>query len=203
MAARGGTQVARDWVELPSQILENWTWEREALDLFARNYQTGEAIPETLYQKMMAARTFMEASAQMRQLSFGTVDLALHIDYQPAKGVDVIAFGQKVMEAFVLRPDFAHNHFLTAFSHIFAGGYAAGYYSYKWSEVLDADAFTRFKKEGIFNGRTGRDFVDAVLSRGDSEDPAVLFREFMGRDPDVGALLERNLGPDDPVLSRS
>jgi oligopeptidase A len=201
VAARGGTQVARDWVELPSQILENWTWEREALDLFARHYQTGETIPESLYQKMMAARTFMEASAQMRQLSFGSVDLALHIDYRPAGGEDAIAFGQKVMENFVLRPDFAHNHFLTAFSHIFAGGYAAGYYSYKWSEVLDADAFTRFKKEGIFNGQTGREFVDAVLSRGDSEDPAVLFREFMGRDPDVRALLERNLGPSEPTLA--
>ncbi len=199
VAERAGTNVPRDWVELPSQILENWTWERQALDLFARHHETGKAIPESLYHKMMAARTFMEANGQMRQLSFGTVDLALHIEFDPTGSENVIAFGNRVMEPFAIRPEFAHNHFLAAFGHVFAGGYAAGYYSYKWSEVLDADAFTRFKREGIFNRETGRAFVAAVLSRGDSADPRELFREFMGRDPDVGALIERNLGPLEPA----
>ena len=192
---RGATNVPRDWVELPSQIMENWTWERDALDLFARHYETGEPIPEALFDKMTAARTFMEASAQMRQLSLGTVDLTLHTDYAPERDGDVIRYGNRVMEPFVFHPEFAHNSFLTAFTHVFAGGYASGYYSYKWSEVLDADAFSRFKNEGIFNRKTGRDYVEAVLSRGDSADPAELFREFMGRDPDASALIERNLGP--------
>ena len=194
VASRGGTNVPRDWVELPSQIMENWTYERDALDLFARHFETGEPLPEELYQKMMAARTFMEANAQMRQLSFGTVDLKLHESYMPEQDGDVIAYGNAQMERFVVKPEFAHNNFLNAFGHVFSGGYAAGYYSYKWSEVLDADAFTRFKDEGIFNRKTGRDFVNSVLSRGDSDDPAELFRAFMGRDPEVGALIERNLG---------
>ena len=192
--ARAGTNVPRDWVELPSQIMENWTWERGALDLFARHYETGEPLPDELFGKMQAARTFMAANMQMRQLSFGTVDLALHIDYDPEADSDAVSFGQKVMEPFSIKPEFAHNSFLTGFTHVFAGGYAAGYYSYKWSEVLDADAFSRFQNEGIFNRETGRDYVDAILSRGDSADAAELFREFMGRDPDVGALLRRNLG---------
>ena len=192
--ARAGTNVPRDWVELPSQMMENWTWERGALDLFAKHYETGETLPDDLFEKMQAARTFMAANAQMRQLSFGTVDLALHIDYRPGAEGDAIAFAQRVMEPFSIKPEFAHNAFLAGFTHVFAGGYAAGYYSYKWSEVLDADAFSRFQREGIFNRETGRDYVDSVLSRGDSADAAELFREFMGRDPDVGALLRRNLG---------
>ena len=197
VAERAGTNVPRDWVELPSQLLENWTWERDALDMFARHYQTGETIPQDLYEKMIASRTFMEANSQMRQLSFGAVDLALHIDFDPSSGQDVIDFGNSVMEHYTIKPAFAHNNFLTAFSHVFSGGYAAGYYSYKWSEVLEADAFSRFKQEGIFNRETGRDYVNAILSRGDSADPDVLFREFMGRDPDINALIERNLGPRD------
>ncbi len=192
--ARAGTNVSRDWVELPSQMMENWTWERGALDLFARHYETGEPLPDELFQKMQAARTFMAANAQMRQLSFGTVDLSLHIDYEPGTGSDAVSFGQKVMEPFSIKPEFAHNSFLTGFTHVFTGSYAAGYYSYKWSEVLDADAFSRFQNEGIFSRETGRDYVNAILARGDSADAAELFREFMGRGPDVGALLRRNLG---------
>src|SRR5699024_4098840 len=134
------------------------------------------------------------ASAQMRQLSFGTVDLSLHVDYDPEGGEGAVPFGQRVMEGFVPRPEFAHNHFLCGFTHVFTGGYAAGYYSYKWSEVLDADAFSRFREEGIFNPTTGREFLSAVLSRGYSAEPDVLYREFMGRAPRVEALLERNLG---------
>jgi oligopeptidase A len=191
--ARAGTRVPRDWVELPSQIMENWTWEREALDLFARHHETGEPIPDELYRKMLAARTFMAANAQMRQLSFGMVDLALHVLYDPETDGDPVAYAQRVMEPYSLRPEFAHNGFINAFNHVFSGGYAAGYYSYKWSEMLDADAFSRFKHEGLFNRETGRAYVDAILSRGDSADPEELFREFMGRDPDPEALLRRNL----------
>ena len=192
--SRAGTNVARDWVELPSQIMENWIWEREALDLFALNVETGETIPKTLFNRMISARNFMEAGAQMRQLSFGSVDLACHIRFDPDSDEDLIQFAQMIMEPFSIRPEFSHNHFLAAFSHVFAGGYAAGYYSYKWSEVLDADAFTRFQREGIFNRDTGREFVDSVLSRGNSEKPKTLFFEFMGREPKLDALFQRNLG---------
>jgi oligopeptidase A len=194
VADLAGTNVARDFVELPSQIMENWTWQREALNLFARHYETGETIPNDLYQKMMAARTYMQANLQMRQLSFGTVDLSLHTCYDPAKDGDIISYGNRVMERFVLAPEFARNGFLAGFTHIFTGGYAASYYSYKWSEVLEADAFSRFEKEGIFNRKTGQVYLDSILSRGNSADPAELFKEFMGREPNVKALLERNLG---------
>lgn len=194
VSSLAGTSVAWDFVELPSQMMENWTWERQALNLFARHYQTQEIIPEELYQKMMAARTFMQAVAQMRQLGFGTVDLELHINYNPENDGDLISYGNKIAERFAIYPEFAHNNSLASFTHVFSGGYAAGYYSYKWSEVLEADAFTRFKQEGIFNSKTGQDYLDMILSKGDSEDPEVLFRNFMGRDPDANALIERNLG---------
>ncbi len=190
----GGTTVPTDWVELPSQIMESWTWERPALDLFARHWQTDEPIPEELFQKMKAARNFMAAHAQMRQLAFGTLDLDLHVRFDPEGGEDPIARSREVMSRFHPRPDFARDHFVTGFTHIFAGGYAAGYYSYLWSEVLVADAFSRFEREGLFSREVGSAFVDAVLSRGDDTDPAELFREFMGRDPDPDALLRRNLG---------
>jgi len=188
------THVPADWVELPSQIMENWTWERPALDLFARHWQTGEPIPQELYEKMRATRTFMAAHHQMRQLSFGTVDLDLHVAYDPASGEDPVERARRVMGRFEHRPELADDNFIASFSHIFSGGYSAGYYSYMWSEVLDADAFTRFEREGLFNRETGRAFADAVLSRGDDTDPDELFREFMGRDPDPEALLRRNLG---------
>lgn len=194
IAALGATQVPADWVELPSQIMENWTWERPALDLFARHWETGEAIPQALFDKMQAARTFMAAHFQMRQLSFGTVDLDLHVAYDPASGEDPVERAKGVLGRFSHRPEFAQDSFITSFSHIFSGGYSAGYYSYMWSEVLDADAFSRFEREGLFNRETGRAFVDCVLSRGDDTDPDELFREFMGRDPDPEALLRRNLG---------
>jgi len=192
--ALGGTQVPADWVELPSQIMENWTWERPALDLFARHWQTGEPIPADLFDKMQAARTFMAAHFQMRQLSFGTVDLDLHVAYDPASGEDPVERAKGVLGRFQHRPEFADDFFIASFSHIFSGGYSAGYYSYLWSEVLDADAFSRFEREGLFNHDTGRAFVECVLSRGDDTDADALFREFMGRDPDPEALLRRNLG---------
>jgi len=181
-------------VELPSQIMENWTWERPALDLFARHWQTGEPIPQALYDKMKAARTFMAAHFQMRQLSLGSVDLDLHVAFDPASGEDPVERAKRVLGRFQHRPEFADDDFIASFSHIFSGGYSAGYYSYLWSEVLDADAFSRFEREGLFSREAGRAFVDCVLSRGDDTDPDELFREFMGRDPDPEALLRRNLG---------
>jgi oligopeptidase A len=208
--SRAGINVAWDWVELPSQLMENWTWEREALDLFAGHHETGAKLPDEVFERMFAARRFMGGWAQMRQLSLGTVDLALHSDLAPelraaargrdgealdlAQGDGVMAFGEERFAAFAPSRRFAEYHALTSFSHLFAGGYAAAYYSYLWSEVLDADVFTRFKREGIFNRSTGRSYVDTILSRGDSADPDQLFREFMGRAPDPKALLERNLG---------
>jgi oligopeptidase A len=192
--ALGGTRVATDWVELPSQIMENWTWERPALDLFARHWETGEPIPEALFQKVKAARVHMGAHQQMRQLSFGTMDLDLHVHFDPASGEDPVERAQRVMEGFQPRPEYARDHFVASFAHIFSGGYAAGYYSYLWSEVLDADAFSRFESEGLFSREVGRQFAEHVLSQGDAADPADLFRRFMGRDPDPAALLRRNLG---------
>ncbi len=191
ISPRAGTNVSWDFVELPSQIMENWCWEREALDIFAKHYKTKESIPKELFDKMLSARVFMSAYQQMRQLSFGTLDLALHINYGPNKNGDAVSYAKKVIEPFQIKPEFANNNFVTTFSHIFTGAYAAGYYSYKWAEVLEADAFTRFKREGILNREIGRAFAETILSRGDSAEPEELFREFMGRDPDIVALLKR------------
>ncbi len=189
-----GTSVAWDFVELPSQIMENWCWEREALDLFARHYQTDEAIPEDLFQKMVRARTYRGANAQMRQLGFGFVDLKLHREYDPARDGDVVTYARDVLQPFAAAK-FPENYAMIAgFTHLFSSpvGYGAGYYSYKWAEVLDADAFTRFRDEGIFSPEAGAAFREHILSKGDSEDPAELYRKFMGRDPDPDALLLRS-----------
>jgi oligopeptidase A len=186
-----GTNVAWDFVELPSQIMENWCWEREPLDLFARHWETGATIPEDLFRKMKRARTFRAANAQMRQVGFGFVDLALHRQWE-GKG-DPIAYAREILSMFTPAPLPEDYAMIAGFTHLFASpvGYAAGYYSYKWAEVLEADAFTRFRKEGVFSESTGHDFREKILSRGDSEDPAELYRSFMGRDPDPNALLER------------
>jgi len=205
---RAGLNVAWDWVELPSQLMENWTWEEEALGLFARHHETGESLPSHLLDRMVAARRFMGGWHQMRQLSFGVLDLALHgrmaLELEPvvdpqsdrarSQARRILEFVEEELAPFSPGADFARMHIVTTFSHLFSGGYAAGYYSYLWSEVLDADVFTRFSEEGILNPRTGRAYLEAILSRGDSADPEELFREFMGRDPDPSALLRRNLG---------
>ncbi|MGB8328510.1 MAG: M3 family metallopeptidase [Polyangiales bacterium] len=188
-----GTNVAWDFVELPSQIMENWCWERTGLDLFAAHFETGDPIPQELYEKMLRARTYRAANAQMRQLGLASVDLALHRDYEPERDGDVMAYGRAILEAYSpskLPPDYA---MLAGFGHIFAHpvGYAAGYYSYKWAEVLDADAFTRFKKEGINNPEVGRAFRETILSKGNSEEPEALYERFMGRGPALEPLLRR------------
>ncbi len=189
-----GTSVAWDFVELPSQIMENWTWEREALDLFAHHFQTGAKIPGALLEKMQRARTFRAASAMMRQLGFAHTDLALHVDYDASKDGDPVDYARRQMEPFnptSLPSDYA---MICGFTHLFGGpvGYAAGYYSYKWAEVLDADAFTRFKERGVFSAEVGAELRAKILARGDSADPDALFRDFMGREPRVDALLERS-----------
>ncbi|MBN8733859.1 MAG: M3 family metallopeptidase [Acidobacteria bacterium] len=188
-----GTNVAWDFVELPSQIMENWCWEREALDLFARHYETGEALPEELFQKMKAARTFRAANGQMRQLSFGVTDLALHRSYDAARDGDVVAYSKAILQQYSAAPLPDDHAMIAGFTHLFASpvGYAAGYYSYKWAEVLDADAFSLFREKGVFSREAGMKFRSMILERGDSEDPAQLFRSLMGRDPDPAALLER------------
>ena len=189
-----GTAVAWDFVELPSQIMENWTWEREALDLFARHHQTQATIPDALFQKMLRARTFRAASAMMRQLGFAHTDLALHVEYDPAKNGDPVTYARAHMGPFSPAPLPDDYAMICGFNHLFASAvaYAAGYYSYKWAEVLDADAFTRFKESGVFDREVGGAFRSKVLARGDAADPDVLFRDFMGRDPNVDALLERS-----------
>jgi oligopeptidase A len=190
---QAGTRVVSDFVELPSMIMENWCWETEALDRFARHCETGAPIPEDVKKRMLAARTYRAANALMRQLGFSSVDLSLHTEYDPQKHGDVMKHARDVFQQFSptrLPDDYA---MLASFSHIFASayGYAAGYYSYQWSEMLEADAFSRFKKEGILARSAGDAFRKIILASGDTDDPAILYRTFLGRDPDVSALLTR------------
>ncbi len=194
IAPRAGINVAWDFVELPSQIMENWTWEEGALPLFSGHYETGEPFPKELYDRIKKARRFLGGWKQMRQLAFGFVDLRLHRDETLPPDHEIMAYIEELMEGYAPCPTFAASHAAASFSHIFSGGYAAAYYSYLWSEVLEADAFGRFKREGIFKQAVGRAYLDCILTRGDSDEPEVLFRDFMGRAPDQQALLERNLG---------
>ena len=193
--ARGAGAVPWDFIEVPSQILENWTWTREGVALYARHFETGAPLPDEVFERMRSARRFGEAWGQLGQLSYATVDLALHVAFEPGPDADPVAFAQTTMEPFALRPEHARTGFICSFSHILAGGYAAGYYSYKWSEVLEADAFGRFEEAGVLDAATGRAFVATILGRGDAVDPDVMIREFLGREPDAEALLRRNLGP--------
>ncbi len=189
---RGGVNVAWDWVEVPSQIMENWTWEAEPLAVFARHHETGEPLPPDLLDQLLAARRFMGGWRQMRQVALANLDLELHRSY--SGDAPLMAYAAEALRPFVPSRRFVELHGLASFSHVFGGGYASAYYSYLWSETLEADAFSRFRSEGSMNPATGRAFLDCVLSQGDRHDPEELFRAFMGRDPEPGALIRRNLG---------
>ena len=185
-----GTSVYWDFVELPSQILENWCYEKETLELFATHYKTGEVIPMEYVEKIKESATFLEGMATLRQLSFGMLDMAWH-GSDPSGIKDVKAFEVAAFDDTQLYPDVKENCMSTSFSHIFQGGYSAGYYSYKWAEVLDADAFALFKQEGIFNKKVADRFKGFVLSQGGTMDPMELYIKFRGQKPDPEALLKR------------
>ena len=185
-----GPSVYWDFVELPSQLLENWCYEKEALNLFAKHYKTGEILPEEYIKQIKAAANFNEGMQTLRQLSFGLLDMAWH-NSNPENIKDVKAFEKEAFKSTQLVEDVEDNCMSTAFSHIFQGGYSAGYYSYKWAEVLDADAFEAFKDNGIFDKQTADKFQNNILSKGGTEDPMVLYKRFRGKAPNPEALLKR------------
>jgi Zn-dependent oligopeptidase len=184
-----GTSVYWDFVELPSQVMENWCYEPEALALFAKHYETGEIIPQHYVDKIKESASFLEGMATLRQLSFGILDMSYHAKSQTID--DVKQFEKQAFEGTSLYPDVIENCMSTSFSHIFAGGYSSGYYSYKWAEVLDADAFAYFQENGIFNKEVATKFKDNVLSKGGTELPMELYKKFRGQEPKVEALLKR------------
>ena len=184
-----GTSVYWDFVELPSQVMENWCYEPEALALFAKHYETGEIIPQQYVEKIKESASFLEGMATLRQLSFGILDMTYHGKSQTID--DVKVFEKQAMAGTSLYPDVAENCMSTSFSHIFQGGYSSGYYSYKWAEVLDADAFAYFQEKGIFNKEVATKFKDNVLSKGGTELPMELYKKFRGQEPKVEALLKR------------
>jgi peptidyl-dipeptidase Dcp len=185
-----GTSVPRDFVELPSQILENWGYEPEYLNSFAKHYQTGEPIPAELIEKIVAAKNYLAGYGQVRQLHFGYIDMNWH-SLTSVPEMSVIDFEQSILAPYATLPAVENTGFSTSFSHIFSGGYSAGYYSYKWAEVLEADAFSLFKEKGIFNQEVATSFKENVLSKGGSEEASVLYRNFRGRDPEPQALMQK------------
>jgi len=188
--------VAWDAVELPSQFMENWCWEKEALELIAGHYQTGEPLPEAMRQRLLAAKNFQSAMQMVRQLEFALFDFRLHLEYEPQlhepKGGRIQQVLDEVREEVAVITPAAYNRFQHSFTHIFAGGYAAGYYSYKWAEVLSADAFSKFEENGIFDQTTGKAFLTNILERGGSREPLELFVAFRGREPKIDALLRHS-----------
>jgi len=182
--------VAWDAVELPSQFMENWCWEPEGLALISGHYETGEPLPQDLLEKMLAAKNFQSGLMMVRQLEFSLFDFELHATHGDGRSVAQVLEGVRD-EVSVMRPP-AYNRFPNSFAHIFAGGYAAGYYSYKWAEVLSADAFSKFEEDGVLNAQTGRAFREAILARGGSQAPMVLFVDFRGRAPSIDALLRHS-----------
>ena len=185
-----GTSVYWDFVELPSQVMENWCYEPEALALFAKHYETGEIIPQEYVEKIKESASFLEGMATLRQLSFGLLDMAFHSN-NPTEITDVKAFEKEAFDGTSLYPDVVENCMSVSFSHIFQGGYSSGYYSYKWAEVLDADAFAYFQEKGIFNKEVATKFKDNVLSKGGTEHPMTLYKRFRGQEPKPEALLKR------------
>ena len=185
-----GTSVSRDFVELPSQIMENWAFEPEYLNSFAKHYQTGEPIPAELIEKVVAAKNYLAGYAQVRQLHFGYLDMAWHT-LKEVPAMSTIEFEEKTLAPYLVVPAAEGTCFSTAFSHIFSGGYSAGYYSYKWAEVLEADAFSLFKEKGIFNTEVSHSFRENILSKGSTDDADVLYRNFRGHDPQPEALMKK------------
>jgi len=181
--------VPWDAVELPSQFMENWCWEPEALAFISGHYQSGEPLPKEMLDKLLAAKNYQAALFILRQLEFGLFDFRMHFEYSPEKGAQILPTLAEVKKMVAVVPSPSWGRFPHAFSHIFAGGYAAGYYSYLWAEVLSADAYSRFEEEGIFNAETGKSFLDNILSRGGSEEPMALFKRFRGREPQLDAML--------------
>jgi len=191
-AVSGINGVAWDAVELPSQFMENFCWQAESLAFISGHYQGGEALPEDMLEKLLKARNFNAAMMMVRQLEFALFDFRLHVEFDPAIDNQIAAVIEKVrQDVAVVRPpeEYAFQH---GFSHIFGGGYAAGYYSYKWAEVLSADAFSKFLEDGIFNRQTGEKFLATILEKGGSEDAMDLFVAFRGREPEVEALLRQD-----------
>jgi peptidyl-dipeptidase Dcp len=189
--AMAGTSVYRDFVELPSQIMENWARQKEWLQNIATHYQTGEPIPGDMVDKIIAAGNFQSGYATVRQLSFGMNDMAWHTIDEPINK-EVAQFEKEAMEPTELFPDVEGSCMSTAFGHIFDGGYAAGYYGYKWAEVLDADAFELFRQKGIFNRETANSFRKNILEKGGTKDPMELYIAFRGQEPSIEPLLERS-----------
>jgi oligopeptidase A len=191
-AVAGINGVPWDAVELPSQFLENWCWEEEALAFISGHYETGESLPKAMLDNMLAAKNFQSAMFILRQLEFGLFDFTLHTDYDPEVGPQVLETLAEVKAKVAVLPSLEWNRFSHSFSHIFAGGYSAGYYSYLWAEVLSSDAFSRFEEEGIFNTETGLSFLHNILEMGGSEEPMDLFKRFRGREPQIDALLRHS-----------
>ena len=185
-----GTSVYRDFVELPSQIMENWATEKEFLDLWAVHYETGEPIPAEIVERIVAAKNFLAAYGNVRQLSFGMTDMAWHTIAEPFEG-DVLAFERESMAPTQVLPVVDGTAMAPSFGHIFSGGYAAGYYGYKWAEVLEADAFSLFKQKGIFSREVADSFRGNILSKGGTEDPMELYVRFRGHKPETKALIEK------------
>ena len=185
-----GTSVSRDFVELPSQIMENWAFEPEYLNSFAKHYQTGEPIPAELIEKVVAAKNYLAGYSQVRQLHFGYLDMAWHT-LKEVPAMSTLEFEQQTLAPYAVMPAVEGTGFSTSFSHIFSGGYSAGYYSYKWAEVLEADAFSLFKEKGIFNTEVSSSFRENILSKGGTEDADILYRNFRGHDPQPEALMKK------------
>jgi oligopeptidase A len=192
LGVSGINGVEWDAVELPSQFMENWCWQQEALKMISGHYKTGEPLPDALFKKMLAAKNFQSGMAMMRQLEFSLFDFLIHQQYNPEHRGQIYTILKRVRNQVAVMKAPAFNRFAHGFAHIFAGGYAAGYYSYKWAEVLSSDAFSLFEEKGIFDQQTGQAFLTDILEKGGTADAMELFVKFRGREPDINALLRHN-----------
>ena len=189
----GISGVNWDAVELPSQIMEYWCWDKESLNMISSHHETGESIPDELFDKMIAAKNYMSGTAMLSQMNLSLFDFRLHMEFDPENGMGIRDIMLDVHENVMLDPPVEFSRWENSFSHIFAGGYAAGYYSYRWAEVLAADAFSKFEENGIFDQETGQKFRSCILEMGGTKEAMELFVDFMGREPEADALL-RQLG---------